>query len=798
MIALNHSIPLIVGGVDLLLHLLTNITHLPVTKSIVKESGMGKAIGSIGKNKICAGTPNEGAIKERVSEIMTNWNKSVKARKETNQIIEESPETTRGVKRELDSSVIPSSPSSKKAKADDTKKSSFASLLKKMGPSSPNTKIDAREYNAASGDKPHDETRKLVVSASNVDTSKKASQKKQHRKRVKWADHFGGNLTAAKIIEDGEAEVEENEDDSSVSWSDRRKRDRLREKELLAKAKYVILLLSLYGIVTLLTHRSQPLVSFVNFNRKSKLLDDDDDGMGRQVTAPPLPINPAVVWHAPLLLPERSDVAPPQINSNETITQTTRMASVVAAKFASEYVVPSNPSPLSDVEQALDMTSQSSTVTQSMPFFVTQILTPLPAAPAAAPQVMQSAAPVYATQQSPSTSGVATAESVQSLGLPMFLVGQNLQALQTLASTPSLLSTFVDSNGMYDHVRLMNLVQTLSQNSATGHQQQASTAGFQQPGASGFGAVSTGAYGPASGGGGIYGPASASPAGFGNTWQTAGNKTTSYRGTQNNGEGNLHLSGYGPGTSQSEIIALFSPYVPVEEVVMKGTFCFINTNDPVGAQRAREALNGALLGGQPVRINMAQRKTRENAVNDAFVKGAATGGSYYGHTANPGSVSHDAVFPPAVGAINPGFPLPSAQPAPVHIQGQIPGPLAPQMPGPISNDISNVRDDRGNPATKNLFVAGYGSGTSEVQLREIFGTHCTIIGIIMKGTFCFINTTDKGSAIRAREFLSGSLLNGGVLRINFAKETGRLGTSFDLTYGQNPSGGRSHYGRGGY
>jgi hypothetical protein len=33
--------------------------------------------------------------------------------------------------------------------------------------------------------------------------------------------------------------------------------------------------------------------------------------------------------------------------------------------------------------------------------------------------------------------------------------------------------------------------------------------------------------------------------------------------------------------------------------------------------------------------------------------------------------------------------------------------------------------------------------------------------------------------------LGGTMLNGGVLRINFAKETGRLGTSFDLTYGPN-------------
>lgn len=41
------------------------------------------------------------------------------------------------------------------------------------------------------------------------------------------------------MIEGNEVKSEEKnvEDDSSVSWSDRRKRDRLREKELLSKVK---------------------------------------------------------------------------------------------------------------------------------------------------------------------------------------------------------------------------------------------------------------------------------------------------------------------------------------------------------------------------------------------------------------------------------------------------------------------------------------------------------------------------------------------------------------------------------
>ena len=112
-----------------------------------------------------------------------------------------------------------------------------------------------------------------------------------------------------------------------------------------------------------------------------------------------------------------------------------------------------------------------------------------------------------------------------------------------------------------------------------------------------------------------------------------------------------------------------------------------------------------------------------------------------------------------------------------------------RMPG---IDYDSVRDDRGNPATKNLFVAGYGPGTSEQQLREVFSQHASITGCVMKGNFAFVNTGDRIQAVNAREALTGTLVNGSVLRINFAKESGRLGTSFDLTYGPNTAKSGSH------
>lgn len=55
---------------------------------------------------------------------------------------------------------------------------------------------------------------------------------------------------------------------------------------------------------------------------------------------------------------------------------------------------------------------------------------------------------------------------------------------------------------------------------------------------------------------------------------------------------------------------------------------------------------------------------------------------------------------------------------------------------------------------------------------------------VVTGNFTFVNTSSREDAVKSREMLQGNMINGGPLRINFAKETGRLGTSFDLTYNQ--------------
>lgn len=65
------------------------------------------------------------------------------------------------------------------------------------------------------------------------------TEKKKQLKRVKWQDHFGGDLADSRTIEGGDLKPDEaaSEGETSVSWTDRKRRDRLREKELLAKVK---------------------------------------------------------------------------------------------------------------------------------------------------------------------------------------------------------------------------------------------------------------------------------------------------------------------------------------------------------------------------------------------------------------------------------------------------------------------------------------------------------------------------------------------------------------------------------
>lgn len=535
-------------------------------------------------------------------------------------------------------------------------------------------------------------------------------------KKIRWADTSGGQLLTLHEIEGKNGTSNEPKQSSVTSWSDQRKRDRDHEKLLFEKA------------------------------RKSKLIDTEDnlDTMVMMHNG----------WHPPVPLPPDSESPPVKVESQELYEQKKRTASALSVSYLTEDDVPSNPVPLTDAEQAMEMSSQSSSVSTSIPFFAFQ-QTPLPTptpAPLPAPPippvpapallaippapVLPPALPIPPPIAPPTT---ASAEIVQAMGLPPFLVGQNLQALQTIAATPGLLKAFVDVNGNYDQLRILTLVQTLTQNQASSQVAQAVPAPpnpYQNQQAYGQ-TYGTTQPPPQSN---VYGNNSAPRS------STSTYTKTGYRGDQNGNEGNLHISGFGPSVTPEAVRVLFSPYVKVDEIVPKNGFMFVNTADAEGAKRAREALNGVMLGGSALRINLALRRTK-----------------------NPNQAAAHS------GPID-------ATPLPMNVLGQV--------------DYDNVRDDRGNPATKNLFVAGYGAGTTEQELKNIFNQHTQVSSIVIKGNFAFVNTIEKKTAVSARQALIGATINGGILRINFAKESGRLGTSFDSGYSSKQAAQTSYYGRG--
>jgi hypothetical protein len=409
------------------------------------------------------------------------------------------------------------------------------------------------------------------------------------------------------------------------------------------------------------------------------LLDDDDD----EDLEPVVPgMKATVPWTIPALLPENPDTPKPHLESTEVSSQSERMKITTGVQYFSEKDVPSSPAPLSDIEQALDMTAQASANVVPILFFVSQLPQAAePPAVAVANNGMPPSLPGYPSVPAQATG--ATAEFVQSMGLPMFLVGQDTQALHTLVNS-GFLNSLIDASGMYDQARLMSLVQTLSGSPAAAPPPRATPYAPPPPQA-----LNTG-YG-AGGGYSSYG---------------AENSYGSQRpapGMRGNDEGNLHVSGYGPTTTQADIIGVFSQFVIVKEVVMKGSFCFVNTNDPFNAERAREALAGTLLGGLPLRINPAQRKGREGPPSGPGGS-SAYGPSSYGP---PGGAPS---FPPS----HHGGGFPNGMGMPPPSQGM--PPPSQGMPPPAQPiGVDHVRDSRGNAPTKNLFVAGKLRRTSNLH-----------------------------------------------------------------------------------
>jgi len=705
------------GSVDLLLHMLNSICTLPVTKEMVTSSKLGKQVASIEKHKICVDGKNEKAIKERVGKLKEMWSASVKRMKKSGETSKNEGATTTKRSLEPNGKAVPLA---KKIKIEhEPKKSLLLSLIKKSSPQSSKRGTESPLTDPIRRDDQERASGKVKVeSATDIGSSgPSADGKKKIEKKIKWADNDGGNLS---VLREGEKHADKSDTNKTsedsisydVSLSDRKT---LREKA-----------------------------------SKFKLVDKDDnlDTMVMMFTA----------WQQPKPLPLDSENPPVQVDSKEVAVQVRRMSSVLPVCYLSEEYVPRDPSPLNDTEESINMASQSSTIADAIPFFVPQepALTPAPAIvqlPTMAPPLIPNVVPPPSVPSPAIPSSAASVEIVKAMGLPPFLAGQNIQALQTLAGSRNLLNAFVDVNGAPDQVRILNLVQTITQNIPPSGVQAPPPVMAQHP-------IPPQTYGqyPTIQTSPYQSPPQPSIYG-GNQAQSNRNASTisKYRGDQNDADGNLHLSGYGPMTTPESIIALFAPYVKVDEIVPKNGFMFVNTNDPEGARRAREALNGVPLGGSALRINVALRRNKNRQQNDSMGSGA----------------SGVSIPPPSRTEV---------APLPRNVLGQI--------------DYNLVRDDRGNPATKNLFVAGYGQSTTEDELRELFNQHTQVTGVVVKGSFAFVNTLEKNSAVHAREALTGAVVKGGVLRINFAKESGRLGTSFDHGYAAAASRGQSGGGSG--
>lgn len=121
----------------------------------------------------------------------------------------------------------------KRSRVDDQgkKSSSFAKLLKKVSTTDEKKPAGAKCAEATSDNS-------SSASSNGQAPIPKTAATKKPAKRVKWSDHFGGSLAASRLIKGDTVESSDaSGEQSNVSWSDRKKRDRLREKELLAQAK---------------------------------------------------------------------------------------------------------------------------------------------------------------------------------------------------------------------------------------------------------------------------------------------------------------------------------------------------------------------------------------------------------------------------------------------------------------------------------------------------------------------------------------------------------------------------------
>ena len=287
----------------------------------------------------------------------------------------------------------------------------------------------------------------------------------------------------------------------------------------------------------------------------------------------------------------------------------------------------------------------------------------------------------------------------------------------------------------------------------------------------------------------------------------SGPPPSNYRGNQNVGDANLWLGNYGPRTTIEDIKAAFAPYVDVSEVVTKEGFSFVNTHDPEGARKAKEALNGTSMDGLPVKIRIAnQRKPKFGGCDDIEFdrRRDDNGGGFerkrsYGEDRPPpryedelkrsyreeaprryeddrrggGYDERDRQYDtPALTSRRPESDYPSSNDTYRR------GPPSQQKCTPADRPQSKLpyRGDQ-NVGDANLHLSNYGPRTTPDDIKAMFAPYVHVTEVVTKNGFSFVNTNDSDGARRAMTALNGALLGGSRCRINSATRKSKLGAT---------------------
>uniref|UniRef100_A0A7S2BS43 RRM domain-containing protein n=1 Tax=Octactis speculum TaxID=3111310 RepID=A0A7S2BS43_9STRA len=75
-------------------------------------------------------------------------------------------------------------------------------------------------------------------------------------------------------------------------------------------------------------------------------------------------------------------------------------------------------------------------------------------------------------------------------------------------------------------------------------------------------------------------------------------------------------------------------------------------------------------------------------------------------------------------------------------------------------------------ATRNLFMAHYGSDSRFEEIRAMFLQFCDVVEMVVKGSYIFIHTCSIAEAVQAKSHLEGMLIGGRPIVLKYAKEKG--------------------------